>query len=1066
MRLKNISPLPAFALVLLLPVGLLQAKPNIFSALRAPQASASPKVVKTEWTEVAMVINADGRSASMAIPANATRLVVERKGRNGKWSAWLSSRLKSGTATQTVRLPKSSAADWRARVEVPAQETAAARKYPAAFYKGAKAFNAVAAAGYVDASDAPMRGLNGGVVALASGANDSAKSTASATPVEADIWKTEGTTVYFFNQLRGLQVIDLSDPANPSLISTMRLPAVGQDLYILPESDADLHAILLTRDANDWSSTVVQLVRITDGKPSIVASRKVAGWLTDSRMAGNNLYLATQNWTSANGTWSEQAILTQVSIDAVAGSLALAAEFNVSGSWPVISAGVGWMAVATSQAQNWNKSDVALFSFDESGLTKLNTSAIQTGGRIYDKFKMQVKDGVFTAISQGWQRSDGEWAWRGTQVTQLENFSTAGDALASLEIIRGENLHATRFAGDKAYAVTFRQTDPLWVIDLSDSAKPSIAGHLEVPGWSTYIEPLGDLLFAIGVDSGRVEASLFDVADPANPTLASRIQLSQSWGYSEALYNEKALKILADQNLALIPFSSYGQADGAAHSIQLVEWDVATKTLRKRGAIQHEFEPRRSAIVAGALASISQRQLITADISNRDNPQVLADLLLAWPVNRLALKGDFLLEIADGSASWDNQSAIRVATVQDPDSVVEEVSVPIGRISDAVVRGDRLFVAREIGMRRGFGYMPFLRIANDSSSNDNTAPALAVDVYDVSKLPALTLLGTAKVELPGNDASWETSRLLFPSDDSAVLISQSRPGFVWCGVNIDVPRPVALSASSVALARASSSVAASSMAMPWWEGWWKPKVTQPARALVFDFKNPAAPTVGAPIAITEKEAVDTLNATAASGLVVFGFGREGGKDMSADLQSHAHRLGILDVQNPATPVLRPSIDLPGRFAAASDISRDGFLVWTDAWNETASAMELQVSACDLADVYKVSTLALPGTFAVWNRDILFADVSGIKRHRLNDAGLLQKISELPLDWTPSNVSLANESLLASDALHVLSVPLASFPASLLEWETDRALNLQTILTAPNGDLLAPAGYNGVDRFAR
>jgi hypothetical protein len=78
MRLKNISPLPAFALALLLPLGFLQAKPNIFSALRAPQTSASPKVAKTEWTEVAMVINADGRSASIAIPGNATRLVVER----------------------------------------------------------------------------------------------------------------------------------------------------------------------------------------------------------------------------------------------------------------------------------------------------------------------------------------------------------------------------------------------------------------------------------------------------------------------------------------------------------------------------------------------------------------------------------------------------------------------------------------------------------------------------------------------------------------------------------------------------------------------------------------------------------------------------------------------------------------------------------------------------------------------------------------------------------------------------------------------------------------------------
>ena len=1040
--MKNKSiPLLILALALFFSGGPLQAAP-----------------AKAEWVEVSLTINPDGRSASLAIPEKATRIVLERKGRDGKWSPWRWPRVKSGATTQTVQLPKSSATDWRARVKIPAPEATAQRKYPTAFYKGQRSFKSAAAAGYVDSSSAPDGGAlgRGGAVLATAPVDDSAKSSASSTPVEADIWKTDGTTVYFFNQLRGLQIIDLADPANPALVSTLRLPSVGQDLYILPASGRDLHALLLTRDSEDWSSTLVHLVRITDGKPSIVTSLKVAGWLTDSRMAGQNLYLATQNWSSSNGSWSEQAILTQVAIDAVEGSLTAAAEFKVTGSWPVISAGLGWMAVATSQATNWNKSDVALFSFDENGLSRLNPLPIQTAGRIYDKFKMQVKDGLFTAISQGWQESDGDWAWWGTPVTQLENFSTTGEPLASLEIIRGENLHATRFAGDKAYAVTFLQTDPLWVIDLSDSASPKIAGHLEVPGWSTYIEPLGDLLFAIGVDSGRVEASLFDVADPSKPTLASRIQLSQSWGHSEALYDEKALKILADQNLALVPFSDYGQPEGAAHSVQLVEWDTSSKTLRKRGAIEHTFEPRRSAVVAGALASISQRQLITADITNRDNPQVLADLLLAWPVNRLALKGDFLLEIADGSAWWDNQPAIRVATVQDPDSVVEEVSIPVGRIADAVVRGDRLFLSREIGMRRGFGYIPFLRSAQPYSSSDDSAPALALDIYDLSQLPALTLLGTSQAELPGDETSWETSRLLFPADDSAVLISQPCPRFIWCGVGIDLPRPIALATKS--------SVAVSDMSLPWLDGWWKPKVSQPARALVFDFKNPAAPTVSTPIAITEKEAVDTRNAQAASGLVVFGFGSESGQDISAELQSHSHRLRILDAQNPAAPVLRQPIDLPGRLAATADLARDGFLVWTDSWNESAGVMELQVSACDLSDVYKITSIALPGSFSAQNRDIFLADSTGITRHRLNNAGSLEKIAALPLDWTPSAISLsAGSSLLAADAQHVVSV--SSFPDSPIEWETNQALHLDSIIIAPNGDILAPAGENGVDRFA-
>jgi hypothetical protein len=1019
----------------------------------APSASTTPTL--TEWVDVSMTIDANGRSAQLAIPDSATRLVVERKNRKGKWSAWHSKKLKSGTTTQSVRLPKSSASDWRAKVEVPLLASSTNRKYPSTFYKGARAFTAAAANGYVDSSSASVRGgMNGRIVALSSVAlSDSSKSTESATPVEADIWKTDGNTVYFFNQLRGLQIIDMADPANPALISSLRLPAVGQDLYVLPAQGNNLHAVLLTRDTEDWSSSVIQLVRITGGKPAIIATRKVKGWLSDSRMAGANLYLATQNWTSANGSWTEQAILTQVSIDTSTGSLTSPSEYKITGRWPVISAGVGWMAVATSQSTNWNKSDVTLFSFNENGLTQLNATPIETAGRIYDKFKMQVKDGVFTAISQGWQSSDGQWTWwNGTQVTQLENFNTNGDALGSLEIIRGENLYATRFAGDKTYAVTFRQTDPLWVIDLSDSAHPTITGHLEVPGWSTYIEPLGDLLFAIGVDSGRVEASLFDVADPANPKLASRIQLSESWGYSEALYNEKALKILPDENLALIPFSSYGQSDGTAHSIQLVEWDTTAKTLRKRGAIVHEFEPRRSAIVSGVLASISQRQLITADITNRDNPTVLADLLLAWPVNRLALKDDFLLEIADGSTWWDSQSAIRVASTQDPDSILEETTIPTGRVTDAVVRGDRLFVSREIGMQRYFGY--FIRPLGGSSSNDDAAPTLAVDVYDVSKLPALTLLSTTQAVLPANETSWDTSRLLFPSDNSVVLITQPRPNFRWYWGEIEIV-PLA----SNTLEKIASNV------IPWRDGWYKPEFTQPAQALVFDFQNPATPTVSTPIAITEKEVVNIKDTYAASGLVVFGFGHESGKDISENLQSYNHRLGILDVQNITSPVLRPSIDLPGRLTSASDITSDGFLAWTDAWNETTQSMELQVSACDLTDVYEVTSITRPEAFAILNREIFIGTSSSIERHRLGDAGLLQKIDEAPLDWAPSSISISNgTNLLGGDASHVLSIPLSTFPASPVEWETDRYLDLDSIVSIPNGDILAPAGENGVDRF--
>ena len=91
-----------------------------------------------------------------------------------------------------------------------------------------------------------------------------------------------------------------------------------------------------------------------------------------------------------------------------------------------------------------------------------------------------------------------------------------------------------RFLGDRAYVVTFRQIDPLFIIDLSDPAQPRVAGELKIPGFSAYLHPLGDgLLLGVGQDAdprtGRPlgpQATLFDVSDPAAPTSLGTVALS------------------------------------------------------------------------------------------------------------------------------------------------------------------------------------------------------------------------------------------------------------------------------------------------------------------------------------------------------------------------------------------------------------------------------------------------------------------------------------------------------------------------------------------------------------
>lgn len=93
----------------------------------------------------------------------------------------------------------------------------------------------------------------------------------------------------------------------------------------------------------------------------------------------------------------------------------------------------------------------------------------------------------------------------------------------------GEKLYASRFIGDKAYLITFRVTDPLYILDLSDPYQPKIAGELEINGYSDYLHPLGnDLLLGVGKDAvpdtlnnsawyQGVKLSLFDISNPSSP---------------------------------------------------------------------------------------------------------------------------------------------------------------------------------------------------------------------------------------------------------------------------------------------------------------------------------------------------------------------------------------------------------------------------------------------------------------------------------------------------------------------------------------------------------------------
>ncbi len=141
------------------------------------------------------------------------------------------------------------------------------------------------------------------------------------------------------------------------------------------------------------------------------------------------------------------------------------------------------------------------------------------------------------------------------------------DGLAEDEIV-----YSARFDGDIAYFVTFRQTDPLFAVDLSEPSSPKVLGALKIPGFSEYLHIWSDgRLFGLGMnadeDTGLTEnmkLSMFDTTDPANVLEKCTLSLDYSW--SEALYNHKAILISAEKNIIGFPAGSgyliYGYTDG------------------------------------------------------------------------------------------------------------------------------------------------------------------------------------------------------------------------------------------------------------------------------------------------------------------------------------------------------------------------------------------------------------------------------------------------------------------------------------------------------------------------
>jgi uncharacterized secreted protein with C-terminal beta-propeller domain len=200
-------------------------------------------------------------------------------------------------------------------------------------------------------------------------------------------------------------------------------------------------------------------------------------------------------------------------------------------------------------------------------------SSGEVPGMVLNQFSMDEYDGYFRVATTTW----GETTGNNVYVLDMDL-----NVVGSLEdLAPGETIHSARFMGERGYLVTFKQVDPLFVIDLSDPNNPRELGYLKVTGYSDYLHPYDEThIIGIGketTDAGDfawyqgVKISLFDVSDVNNPQEIDKLEIGDRGSDSPVLWDHKAFLFDKSRNLLVMPILE-AKVDQTKYSEEELDW--------------------------------------------------------------------------------------------------------------------------------------------------------------------------------------------------------------------------------------------------------------------------------------------------------------------------------------------------------------------------------------------------------------------------------------------------------------------------------------------------------------
>ena len=432
---------------------------------------------------------------------------------------------------------------------------------------------------------------------------------------EADIVKTDGTYVYAAttNYTTGngsVAIVRAYPPASAALVSEIPIEGWVQGLFVSGDRLAVIEAgwSMITvmpgpgRYPYWQGDTQVLVYDVTDrAAPALVRNVTVTGTYIGARMIGTEAYVVVQDylylyesslvmptiWTDGvareltyadigffNDSEGSNVDTTVLALNLTSADPPTVESFLTRGGYQLYMstenlyiAGIEWDFApdrsVTSEVSTIHKVSI-------SGAEVHYVCSVHVPGTILNQFSMDEYDAHLRVAT-----TLGQWAPTGRDTSAaVFVFDAVLNPTGNVTgLAPGERIYSSRFLGGRAYLVTFRQVDPLFVLDVSDPHAPSVLGYLKITGVSDYLHPYDAThLIGVGMDdptgTGRlqgVKLSLFDVADVEHPSEAAKYVIGDAaagdWAYSEALYDHKAFLFVPDRDLVVLPISIW-RSDG------------------------------------------------------------------------------------------------------------------------------------------------------------------------------------------------------------------------------------------------------------------------------------------------------------------------------------------------------------------------------------------------------------------------------------------------------------------------------------------------------------------------